>query len=64
MPELSLFGILGYQTDYSFLINKGPKPEECAHFQPAAGDSLYKAKLSYNNQNLVYSQSKKQDCVW
>jgi len=54
MLEFSLYGILGYQTDYPFLINRGPEPEECAHFQPAAGDSEYKAKLSHNNQNLVY----------
>jgi len=53
MLELSLYGILGYQTRYPFLINRGPEPEERTHFQPAAGDSVYKAKLSHNNQNLV-----------
>jgi len=54
MLELSLYGILGYQTHYTFIINRGPEPEERAHFQPAAGDSVYEAKLSHNNQNLVY----------
>jgi len=54
MLEFSLYRILGYQTHYSFLINRGRKPEERAHFQPAAGDSVYKAKLSHNSQNLVY----------
>jgi len=54
MLEFSLYGILGYQTHYPFIINSGPEPEEHAHFQPAVGDSVYKAKLSHNNQNLVY----------
>ena len=53
-----------FADDYPFLINRGPQPEERAHFKPAAGDSVYKAKLSRNNQNLVYCQTKKQDCVW
>ena len=35
-------------------MNRGGEPAERAHFQPAAGDSVYKAKLSHNNQNLVY----------
>ena len=50
----SVFADVGYQTHYPFLINRGPEPEERAHFQPAGGDSVYKAKLSHNNQNLVY----------
>jgi len=54
MLEFSLYGILGSQTHYPFLINRGPEPEERAHFQPAAGDSVYKDKLSHNHQNLVY----------
>jgi len=54
MLEFSLYGILGYQTDYRFLINRGPEPEERGHFQPAVGDSMYKAKPSHNNQNLVF----------
>jgi len=54
MLDFSLYGILGYQTHYPFLMNREPEPEERAHFQPAAGDSVYKVKLSYNNQNLVY----------
>jgi len=53
MLEFSLYAILGYQTQYPFLINRGAEPEERAQFQPAAGDSVYKAKLSHNNQNLV-----------
>jgi len=54
MPEFSLYGILGYQTHYPFLMNRGPDPEEGAQFQPATEDSVDKAKLSHNNQNLVY----------
>jgi len=54
MPEFSLYGIFGYQTHYLFIINRGPEHEEPAHFQPAAGDSVYKAKLSHNYLNLVY----------
>jgi len=54
MLEFSLYGILGYQTHYPFLINRGPEPEERPHFQPAAEDAVYKAKPSHNNQNLVY----------
>jgi len=54
MLEFSLYGILGYQTCYLFLINRGPEPEERAHFQPAVGDSVFKAKLFHNNHNLVY----------
>jgi len=54
MLEFSVYGILGYQILYPFLINRGPEPEERAHFQPAAEDSVYKAKLSHNNHNLVY----------
>jgi len=54
MLEFSLYEILGYQTHYPFLINRGPEPEERAHFQPATGDLLYKAKPSHNNENLVY----------
>jgi len=49
MLEFSLYGILGYQTHYPFLINRGPEPEQRAHFQRAAGDSVYKAKLFHNN---------------
>jgi len=54
MLQFSLYGILGYLTHYPFLMNRGHEPEERAHFQPAAGDSVYKAKLSNNNQNLGY----------
>jgi len=54
MLEFSLYGILAYQTHYPFLINRGPEPEEHAHFQPAAGDLVYKAKLSHYNQNLLF----------
>ena len=53
MLEFSLSGILGYQIHYPFLINRGREPEERADFQPGTGDSAYKAKLSYNSQNLV-----------
>jgi len=45
MLEFCLHGILGYQTHYPFLINRGPEPEERAQFQPAAGDSVYEATL-------------------
>jgi len=54
MLEFSLYGILGYQTHYPFLMNRGPEPDERAHFHPAAGDSVYEAELSHHNQNLVY----------
>jgi len=54
MLEISLSGIFGYQTQYPFLIHRGPEAAERAHFQPGTGDSVYKAKLSQNNHNLVY----------
>ena len=54
MLEFSLYEILGSQTHYPFLKNRGPESEERAHFHPALGHSVYKAKLSDNNQNLVY----------
>jgi len=54
MLEFSLYVVLGYQTHYPFLMKRGPEPEERAHFQPAAGHSLYKPKLSHHNQDLVY----------
>jgi len=40
MLEFSLYGILGYPTHYHFLMNRGAEPEERAHFQLAAGDSV------------------------
>jgi len=49
MLEFSLYGMLGYQTHYPFLINRGPEPEQRTPFQPARGDSVYKAKLFHNN---------------
>ena len=43
--EFSSYGILEYQTQYPFLMNREPEPEKRPYFQPAAGDSEYKPKL-------------------
>jgi len=46
-----LYGIIGYRTHKLGLMNREPEPEERAHFQPAAGDSVY-IKPNQTSQQL------------